>query len=190
MKVHKVFWHLLWISWEHFSGPKRLLKTQIFQKKRQPFQWRKDFGLHFPVLSNMWYVKKLFSRSANSFDYYCGTYKSIFFGLERLLKTKFLKKKANFPVKKNELTSFNSFYRLWKTSRNNLQVSTSYSYQYCVIYRRIFLGRKRLLKTQTFEKRQAFHWKKIWRLYSRFIERHKAQETKYKGPQAIFIIAL
>ena len=53
-----------------------------------------------------------------------------------------------------------------------------------------FLGPKKLLKTQTFEKRQAFHWKKIWRLFSRIIERQKAQETKYKGPQAIFTIAL
>ena len=33
MKIHKVFWQLLWISWEHFSGPKRLLKTQIFEEK-------------------------------------------------------------------------------------------------------------------------------------------------------------
>ena len=43
----------------------------------------------------------LFLRSTSSFDYYCGTYKSIFFGLQRLLKTQFLKKKATFPVKKN-----------------------------------------------------------------------------------------
>ena len=97
-----------------------------FLKKRQSFQWRKDFGLHFPVLSNMWYVIKLFSRSANSFDYYCGTYKSIFFGLESLLKTKFLNKKANFPVKKN-LASFFSFYRASQNSRDNIQGSIRYS---------------------------------------------------------------
>ena len=31
--VHKLFWQLLWNLLEHFLGPKRLLKTQIFGKK-------------------------------------------------------------------------------------------------------------------------------------------------------------
>ena len=31
--VHKQFWQLLWNLLEHFLGPKRLLKTQIFDKK-------------------------------------------------------------------------------------------------------------------------------------------------------------
>ena len=105
----------------------------------------------------------IFLRSTSFFDYYCGTYRSIFFGLERLLKTQFLKKKATLPVIKKYLTSFNSYYRLWQTSRNNLKGSASYSYQYCMNYRRIFLGPKMLLKTQTFEKKgKLFTEKKIW----------------------------
>ena len=98
---------------------------------------KKRFWPIFPILSNMTYVKKLFLGSASSFNYYCGTYKSIFFGLERLLKTKFLKKKATLPVKK-KLTGFNSYYRLWQTSRNNLQGSTSYFYHCFIIYKSIF----------------------------------------------------
>ena len=35
-----------------FSRSERLLKTQSFEKKRQPSQWWKDFGLFFLVLSN------------------------------------------------------------------------------------------------------------------------------------------
>ena len=31
--VDKLFWQLLWNLLEHFLGPKRLLKTQIFEKK-------------------------------------------------------------------------------------------------------------------------------------------------------------
>ena len=31
--VHKLFWQLLWKLLEHFLGPERLLKTQIFEKK-------------------------------------------------------------------------------------------------------------------------------------------------------------
>ena len=107
--------------------------------------------------------QEFFLRSTSFFDYYCGTYRSIFFGLERLLKTQFLKKKATLPVIKKYLTSFNSYYRLWQTSRNNLKGSASYSYQYCMNYRRIFLGPKMLLKTQTFEKKgKLFTEKKIW----------------------------
>ena len=132
----------------------------------------------------------LFFRSTSSIEYYCGTYKSIRFGLESLLKTQILKKKATLPVKTKLSTSFNSYYHLWQTSRNNSQGSANYSYPYCMNYR-VFLGPKMLLKTQFFEKKkQSFHWKKNWRLLSRFIERHKAQETIYKGPKAIFTNAL
>ena len=138
MKVHKVFWHLLWISWAHFSVPTRLLKTQTFEKKAI-FTVKIRFCPTFSRIIEHEICQKLFSRSASSFDYYCGTYKSIFFGLERLLKTQFSKKKATLPVKKKYLTSFNSYYRLWQTSRNNLKGSARYSYQYCMNYRRIFL---------------------------------------------------
>ena len=70
-------------------------------------------------------------------------------------------------------------------------MSTSYSYQYCIIYRRTFLGPNRLLKTQIFEKKgKIFTDKKFGVFLSRFIECDEAQETKYKGPRAIFIIAL
>ena len=31
-----------------FSGPKRLMKIQIFEKKRQPFQWKQVFDHFFP----------------------------------------------------------------------------------------------------------------------------------------------
>ena len=31
--VHKLFWQILWNLLEHFLGPKKLLKTQIFEKK-------------------------------------------------------------------------------------------------------------------------------------------------------------
>ena len=87
-------------------GRKRLLKTQIFEKETQNFQWRKRFGLFFPVLLNMKNVKEFFFKVHKFSDLYCGTYGSIFFGPERLLKTKFLKKNANFLVKKKYFATF------------------------------------------------------------------------------------
>ena len=60
------------------------------------------------------------------------------------------------------MAHFSSYDRVWQSSRNNLQESTSYSYHYCINYRRKFSGPKRLLKVQVFEKRrQSFQWKKI-----------------------------
>ena len=60
------------------------------------------------------------------------------------------------------MAHFSSYYRVWQSSRNNIQESTSYSYHYCINYRNNFSGPKRLLKVQVFEKRrQSFQWKKI-----------------------------
>ena len=147
---------------------------------------KKRFWPIFPILSNMTYVKKLFLGSASSFDYYCGTYKSIFFGLERLLKTQFLKKKATLPVKK-KLTSFNSYYRLWQTSRNNLQESTSHSYQYCINYSNIFLGPKMLLKTQIFEKKgKLFTEKKFWCRFFSFYRVWQSSGDMIEGSTSFF----
>ena len=89
------------VIFEFFSvGPKMLLKTQTFEEKRHPLQRRKDFGLFFsyyPVWrtsrNELWGSKK--QRNT-----YCGSYKIISLTPKRLMTTHFLKKKANFPVKK------------------------------------------------------------------------------------------
>ena len=46
-----------------------------------------------------------------------------------------------------------------------------------------FLGPKRLLKTQSFEKKQNLHRKKNWPSFSSIIEYDKCQETIYNGPE-------
>ena len=130
--------------------------------------------------------KSFFPRSASSFDYYCGTYKSIFFGREGSLKTQFLKKKATLPVKKQYLTSFTSYYRLWQTSRNNLQESASYSYQYCMNYRRIFLGPKRLLKTQIFEKKGNLFTEKNLASFFSFYRASQSSRDNIQGSKSDF----
>ena len=48
--VHQLFWQLLWKLLqlkEHFLGPKRLLKTKIFEKKKATYPVKKNFGLFF-----------------------------------------------------------------------------------------------------------------------------------------------
>ena len=33
VRVHRLFSQIVWGFWEHFLGPKRLLRTQVFEKK-------------------------------------------------------------------------------------------------------------------------------------------------------------
>ena len=80
-------------------------------------------------------------------------------------KQNFWRKRQPFQWKK-ELTIFNSYHCLWRTSRNKLQGSTSFSYQCCINYRRLFWGTVRLMKTQIFEKKkQTFQWKNFWPIF-------------------------
>ena len=82
--------------------PKRLLKTQIFEKKMHTFQRRKDIGLFFLALSSVTSLMKQFIRIHKVFwqilwklqDHFCNTG-------EVVDNTIFWKKKANFPVKKS-----------------------------------------------------------------------------------------
>ena len=60
-RVHKQFLLLLSNVEDLFLRPKKLLKTQNLRKK-QPFQWRKDFVPYFLVLSNMTNVKEHFLK--------------------------------------------------------------------------------------------------------------------------------
>ena len=62
---------------------------------------------------------------------------------------------------------------------------------YCGIYKSIFLGPKRLLKTQSFEKKGNLSIdKKLWRIFPRSIEYDKPKGTIYKGPQGILTITV
>ena len=95
--------------------------------------------------------------------------------------------KGNPSSEKKNLTSFNSYYRLWQTSRNNLQESTSYSYQYCKNYRKIFLGPKMLLKTQIFEKKgKLFTEKNFWCRFFSFYRVWQSSRDIIQGSTSYF----
>ena len=166
-----------------------MLKTQTFEKKGNLSSEKKCLTSFSRIIEHTNTQETLYEGPKGILTFTVELIRA-FFRTWEVVENTIFEEKGNPSSEKKYLTSFNSYYRLWQTSRNNLKGSASYSYQYCMNYSRIFLGPKKLLKTQTFEKRQAFHWKKIWRLFSRIIERQKAQETKYKGPQAIFTIAL
>ena len=52
--IHKLFfWRLPWKLYKLFWDHRRLLKTESFEKKRQNFHRKENFGLVFLVLSSM-----------------------------------------------------------------------------------------------------------------------------------------
>ena len=82
-------------------GPKWLLKTKIFLKKRQPFQWKKDFGQFFLGISIVKNLRERFIRVQKYFDKDCGSYKIISLGPNRFIEnTIFWKKKSKLSTEK------------------------------------------------------------------------------------------
>ena len=87
-----------------------MLKTQLFDKKRQSFQWRKVFGLFFLLLSSVMNLRRQFivvqklvwQLPCNNNDRFIRTW-------EVVENTFFWKKKAIFPVKKR----FCAFFSLY-----------------------------------------------------------------------------
>ena len=93
-----------------------------FLKKRQSFEWRKNFGLIFLVSSS---VKNLSG-------------KTVFSRWQKIL------------------AQLSSYYRVWQSSRNNLQGSTRHFDNYCGRNRIIYVTPNKLLKLQFFETNATF----------------------------------
>ena len=98
-RVHYSSYHYCINSRNNFSGLKRLLKTQNFEKKRQKFQWKKMIRQVFLVLSGVIGLRKHFKRVHTLFLLLLFNLYMIFLRLHMLLKTQIFL--ANFPVKKN-----------------------------------------------------------------------------------------
>ena len=82
-------------------GPKWLLKTKIFLKKKQPFQWKKDFGQFFLGISIVKNLRERFIRVQMYSGKDCGSYKIISLGPNRFIEnTIFWKKRQTFRWKK------------------------------------------------------------------------------------------
>ena len=75
------------------------MKKQIFEKKRQIFQWKKFCGLFFLTLSNMKNVREQFIRVTKVFDIYRANDKMISSGPQRSIETN-LSKNSSFLCEK------------------------------------------------------------------------------------------
>ena len=82
-------------------GPKWLLKTKIFLKKKQPFQWKKDFGQFFLGISIVKNLRERFMRVQLYSGKNCGSYKTISSGPNRFIEnTIFWRKKGKLSAEK------------------------------------------------------------------------------------------
>ena len=116
----------------NFLKPKRLLKTQNFEKKKGNLSSEKNIVasfFSFYRVTQTW--MDIFEGSNKYSGNYCGNYKIIPVTPKRIVwKHKFSKKKVTFPVKKIS-DPVSSYYPVWQTSRNTFKGSTSYSDNYC-----------------------------------------------------------
>ena len=121
-RVHKVFWQL----WKIFSvTPKRLLKTSIFEKKRQTFKWMKDFGLSFCIIGCDKLQGTIDKGPQGILIFTVEVIGSFLWDLTGCCKRKFLKKRQSFLWGKDFGLIFLAI-PMWRTSGDKLKKSKRY----------------------------------------------------------------
>ena len=190
IRVHKVFWHLLWKFCDQLFRIWEVVEIKIFWKERQSFRRKKDFGLFFLTISRVKNLREQFLRVQRQFEIYCGSYNIISVTPKRLLKTQSFEKKANFPVKKRFWPVFFSFYRVWGTSVTIYKGSKKFFDIYCGGYKITSLGHYWFLKTQIFEEKKGTHLvnQRFWPVFFSYYRVWETSVTIYKGSKRFFDI--
>ena len=168
-----------------------MLKTQLFEK-RQTFQWKEflacffsHYGVWQTSRDNIWW-------STRYSDVYCGSYSNNSVTPKKLLKTQlFFKKKGKFSSEEKMLANFLAHSGVWQTSVNTLYGSTKFFDNSCGSHRINSVTPKKLLKTQTFEKKGKLSSEKsFWPVFSRILECDIPQGTIYEVPQGNLTITV
>ena len=160
--------------------PKKLLKTQIFEK-RQTLKWKEFlacFISHYRVWQtsrdNIWW-------STRYYDVYCGSYSVNSVTPKKLLKKQLFEKKGKSSSEEKFLSNFLAHSGVWQTSVNTLYGSTKFFDNYCGSYRINSVTPKKLLKTQIFEKRQTLKWKEFLACFFSHSRVWKTSGDKIRG---------
>ena len=130
------------------------MKTQTYEKKSHLSNGKNFVAFFSPIIEHENIGEQHFLRVHKVFWQFLRKRYHHFFGTLEVDRNKHFKKKQ-FSSDKN-FGPFFPFYRAWWTSGNILQGSKSWSYQYCKACQSIFSRPKRLLKSQTFEKKATF----------------------------------
>ena len=153
--------------------PKRLLETQIFENEGKTSSEEKKLAFFSRIIEHHKCQRTSFMVPQAVLNITEEPIRAFFQDLRGCWKHKFLKRKAKLPVKKRNWR-FLPYYRTSQMSENIFYCSTTSSEHYWGTYKSIFLGPKRLLKTQNFEKKgQPFQWKKLFDRFSVLPSRNK-----------------
>ena len=167
------------------------MKTQFFEKKGK-LSSEKKFLACFLSHSRVWQTSGDNIRvSTRFFDFYCGSYSVNSVTPKKLLKTQLFEKKGKFSSEEKILANFLAHSGVWQTSVNTLYGPTKFFDNYCGSYRINSVTPKKLLKTQSFEKKGKLSSEKsFWPVLSRILECDNPWGTIYEGPQGILAITV
>ena len=169
-----------------FLGRKRLLKTQVFEKKHS-FQGIKKLRQFFSHYRTQKMSVNNIKRCTMFFNKYGAISMIFFFVGPKKSRTNYFKIKATVP-KKKYFGPFFSYYPLLQTLGILLLGSTRYIGTFGASYKIISLGPKRLFKTHVFWKKAIFSVKKcICPIFFRIVEIDKSQKTIQKSQKDILI---
>ena len=162
------------------------MKTRTFEKERQTFQWKKLFVRIFSYYRAIKNSGNTLQRSMRYSEIYCGIYRRIFFGPERLLKTQNFESKGKFSSEEKNLAFISPYYRTWQRSENIFRGPRALLSITVELIRAFSSDLRGCWKHNFWRKRQPFQWKQnYWPVLTRIIVYDKAQRTIHKGPQAI-----
>ena len=127
IRVHKVFWQLLWKLQGHFFRTYKVIENTNFWKIGNLSSEAKILSHSSFVLLSVTNLRELFIRVHKVLWQILWELQGRFFRTkEVIVNPYFLKKKAVFPVKKRICPILFSYYRVWQNSGNNLKVSKKF----------------------------------------------------------------
>ena len=120
---------------------KQFFKQMLF------FRWKTILAI-FSSYYRAWQTSSnIFLGSIRYYGNHCASYKIISVKPKWLLKTQISEKIGYFSTEKYMSANLFSYYRVLKTSSNNLQGSRRYCHSFCESYKIISLGPTRSIKT-------------------------------------------
>ena len=102
-------------------GPKRSIARNFSKQKITSSHGDRSFWLTFLSSYQLWQMAENSLKTSKRFFYkYCGSYKSISSGIERLLRKQFFERISNLSGEEKNMAPFLSNHQVWQTSKKSL----------------------------------------------------------------------
>ena len=185
MRIHKLFWQLVWKLRENFIRDLRGCWKQKVLKKRQTFHWKNTLAYFFSYYRTWKKSRGILEGSTMYFDKNCAIVNIISSGPKRSIETN-ISTNSRFHNYKRFSPFLLVLPSVTKVTENFRRVHKLLWHLHWKI-KQYFLAPEKLLKTQRFEKRANFPvMKRFWPNFSGYLQHEKCQGTTYNGPQGFF----